>query len=156
MIINTLQEFCVFLKKGKTIISIDYGQKKLGIAISSSDHHLPMPLKLITEESHKKQLLQIIEIIKNYRVCSIIVGLPINMNGTKSNQTNLVENFTDKLAIRTNLPIFMQDERLTSKAADNFLKDLGLKRKYRNSQDDLTAASLILETTLNSIRNLKR
>ena len=155
MIIHSLQEFCMFFEKGKTVISIDYGQKKLGLAISSPDHHLPMPLKLISEESDKKKLSQITEVIKDYKVCAIVVGLPINMDGTKSDQTIIVEKFVEKLANRTNLAIFMQDERLTSKAADNLLKRFGLKRKDRNSQDDLAAASLILETTLDSAKNLK-
>jgi len=154
MIIDTVQEFCKFFQKGHAVISIDHGLKKLGLAISSPDHHLPMPLKLIEIESDKKKLKEIIEIIKEQKICAIVVGLPVNMDGTKSPQTLLVENFAEKLSRRTNLPIFMQDERLTSKAADNLLKDLGLKRKNRNAQDDLVAASMILETTLNSVRNL--
>jgi putative Holliday junction resolvase len=72
------------------------------------------------------------------------------MDGTKSEQTTIVEKFAEKLEKRTNLPIFFQDERLTSRAADNLLKSFGIKRKNRNESDDLTAASMILETTLKS------
>ena len=78
------------------------------------------------------------------------------MNGTKSEQTLIVENFANKLTKRTELPIFFQDERLTSKAANNLLKDFGLKRKNRNSIDDLAAASMILETALTSASKLSK
>jgi putative Holliday junction resolvase len=153
MIINSLQEFCQFFQKGKPIISIDYGLKKLGLAISTPDHHLPMPLRIIENESDRKKITDVISILKENNICAIVIGLPINMNGTKSEQTLIVEQFATKLTKRTELPIFFQDERLTSKAANNLLKDFGLKRKNRNSIDDLAAASMILETTLDSAKN---
>ncbi len=154
MIIDTLQEFCTFFKLGAPLIGIDYGEKKIGLAISTPDHQVCLPLKLITGESEKKKLNEIVEIAKNKSACAIVVGIPLNMDGTKSEQTLIVEKFTEKLARRTNLPIFFQDERLTSRAADNLLKSFGIKRKNRNANDDLTAASMILETTLNARHNL--
>ena len=154
MIIYTLQEFCKFFQKGKPLLSIDYGCRKSGIAISTPDHHLSMPLKLITNKSQKKKLQEIITIIKEKGVCAIVIGLPFNMDGTKSDQTLLVEQFAEKLMHRTNLAIFVQDERLTSKAADNLLRYFGIKRKKRDLKDDLAAASMILETTLDSAKKL--
>jgi putative Holliday junction resolvase len=154
MIIATLQEFCKYFKLGQPLIGIDYGQKKLGLAISSQNHQMSMPLQLLTGDSEKKKLNEIVEIAKNKNACAIVVGLPFNMDGTKSEQTFIVEKFTEKLVRRTHLPIFFQDERLTSRAADSLLKSFGIKRKNRNATDDLTAASMILETTLNSSQNL--
>ena len=63
-------------------------------------------------------------------------------------------NFVDKLAKKTNLPIYLQDERLTSKAADSLLRNMGFNRKQRNERDDMAAASMILETTLESAKRL--
>ena len=154
MIIYTLQEFYKFFRRGQPILSIDYGPKKIGIAISTPDHHLPMPLQIISGESEKKKLQEIITITIEEKICATVVGLPINMDGSNSKQTLLVEKFTEKLKNRTNLPIFMQDERLTSKTADNLLKNFGLKRKNRNAKDDLAAASMILETTLDACKKL--
>ncbi|GAB4163137.1 MAG: Holliday junction resolvase RuvX [Rickettsiaceae bacterium] len=154
MITNSLQEFYQFFCKGRPIIAIDYGLKKVGLAISSPDHHLPMPFKLIISDSEKQKLAEITRILEEKMVCAIVIGWPINMDGTKSNQTIAVEQFAAKLEARTKLPIFFQDERLTSKAADNFLKDLGINRRQRNSRDDLAAASMILETTLDSIKKI--
>jgi putative Holliday junction resolvase len=154
MIIHTLQEFCKFFQQGRPIVSIDYGVKKIGIAISTPDHQISMPLQIISGDSEKKKLQEIVQLTKEKNICAIVVGLPINMDATHSDQTLIVEKFTEKLQNRTNLPIFMQDERLTSKTADNMLKEFGMKRKERNNSDDLVAASLILETALNSSKNL--
>jgi putative Holliday junction resolvase len=153
MIIDTLQEFCTFFKAQQPLISVDYGQKKIGLAISTPDHQMPLPFELITGDSEKKKLSHIVEVTRSKNICAIVVGLPINMDGTKSDQTIIVEKFVEKLKTRTYLPIFFQDERLTSRAADNLLKSFGIKRKNRNEYDDLAAASMILETTLNA-RNL--
>jgi len=154
MIIDTLQEFCTFFKLGQPLIGVDYGQKKIGLAISTPDHQMSMPLQLLTGDSEKKKLNEIAEIAKNKNACAIVIGIPFNMDGTKSEQTLIVEKFTEKLERRTHIPIFFQDERLTSRAADNLLKSFGIKRKDRNKNDDLTAASMILETTLLSKQNL--
>ena len=150
MIINTLEEFCTFFKLNQPLIGVDYGQKKIGLAISTPDHKMCLPLCMLTGDSQKKKLNEIATIAKEKNACGIVIGLPLSMDGSKSEQTNIVEEFAEKLARRTNLPIFLQDERLTSKAADSLLKSFGLSRKDRNNQDDLTAASMILETTLKS------
>ena len=62
--------------------------------------------------------------------------------------------FVNKLAKETNLPIYLQDERLTSRAADNMLKNMGFNRRQRNQRDDMAAASLILETVLESVKKI--
>lgn len=151
MIFASLQDFCKFFELGKSIIAIDYGQKKIGIALSSPDHLIPMPLKMIMVIGIKEQLVSIMNLLEEKKPCAIVLGFPVNMDGSKSEQSLIVENFANKLAGRTNLPIFLQDERLTSRAADNFIKDLGFNRKKRNQKDDLAAASMILETTLLSV-----
>lgn len=155
MIINTLEKFCTYFNQAEPIIAIDYGQRKIGVAISIPGHMMSLPLCLIEERLEKKQLQQIKNIIEQKNIAAIIFGLPLNMNGTKNQQTIIVKEFASKLAKQTKLPIFLQDERLTSKAADNFLKNFGLKRKERNQLDDLTAASMILETVLDNIKLLK-
>lgn len=150
MIIHTLQEFCKLFQPNKPILSLDYGTKKIGIAISTPDHKMSLPFVILTGDSEKKKLHSITNLLQEKNIGAIVIGLPVNMDGTKSEQTMLTEKFAEKLEKRTSLPIFLQDERLTSKAADNLLKNFGLKRKDRNDQDDLAAASLILETVLNS------
>lgn len=154
MIISTLQEFYSFFQVPRPILGIDYGNKKIGLAISSPDHIIAMPHSIIVAAKEPEKLEKISDVITRNNICAIVMGLPVYMDGTHSEQTKTTLNFAEKLAKKTNLPIFMQDERLTSRAADNLLKDMGFNRKQRNQRDDLASASLILETTLESVRKL--
>lgn len=154
MIVTSLQEFSQLLKPSHPIIAIDYGEKKTGMAISNQERTLSMPLKTIYEIQEKQKISAILELISTYSACAIVVGLPIHMNGQTSSQEAIVLKFIDKLTTHTSLPIYLQDERLTSKAADSLLKSLGMKRKMRNDRDDSIAASMLLETTLISMARL--
>lgn len=154
MIVNSLQEFSEVLKSNRPIIAIDYGEKKTGIAISNQERTLSMPIKTIYEVQEQKKIVSILDLITAYSACAIVVGLPMHMNGQISSQAELVLKFVDKLIASSELPIYLQDERLTSKAADNLLKSLGMKRKERNDRDDSLAASMLLETVLGSMARL--
>lgn len=150
MIISTLQEFIKLIKLNQPVIGIDHGTKRTGIAISTPNHQISLPLSLIKNYSDTDKISYLIKIIQDQNICAIVIGLPLNMNGTESDQTIIVKKFANKLEARISLPVFLQDERLTSKAANNLLKSYNIKRKVRNSLDDLVAASMILESTLES------
>ncbi|MCZ6896410.1 MAG: Holliday junction resolvase RuvX, partial [Rickettsia endosymbiont of Ixodes ricinus] len=92
--------------------------------------------------------------IEKYKVSGVVIGLPQNMSGAVTEQTDIVISLVAELKKSINLPIYLQDERLTTKAANNFLKSFGVKRKDRNNNDDAVAASMILETVLDSIKNI--
>ncbi len=154
MITSSLQEFYSFFEAAKPVLAIDYGSKKIGLAISSPDHTIAMPHSMIIATKEQEKLDKITNFIIKYNICAIVVGFPVNMDGTNSEQTKTVINFVDKLAKKTKLPLYLQDERLTSKAADSLLRSMGISRKKRNERDDMAAASMILETTLESIRKL--
>ncbi len=152
MIATTLQEFFQLLSINKPIIAIDHGEKKIGIAISNQEQTISMPLKTIYAIKEQDKINAILELISTYSVCAIVLGLPISLNGNYSDQTNITLKFGEKFSLSTNLPIYLQDERLTSKLANNLLKSIGISRRKRNQKDDAIAASLILETTLNSMK----
>ncbi|AXU06398.1 Holliday junction resolvase RuvX [Rickettsia japonica] len=154
MIKKNLQEFYRLLIPNSPLIAIDYGSKKLGIALSNQERSIAMPLNTITEINKKIVITSLLNIIEKYKVCGVIIGLPIDMRGAVTEQTNIVMKFAEELAKSINLPIYLQDERLTTKAANNFLKSFGVNRKDRNNNDDAVAASMILETVLDSIKNI--
>lgn len=156
MITSTLQEFFQLLQVNRPIISVDYGTRKTGIAVSNQEHTIAMPIKTIYEITEENKIKSILDLITTYSSCGVVVGLPISMNGQASDQTAIVLKFSKKLSLAINLPIYLQDERLTSLAANSLLKSLGIKRRERNQKDDSIAASMILETTLDSIKKLHR
>lgn len=151
MITSNIQEFCTLLTKPSYILSLDFGDKKIGIAVSNMDHTMSLPVKVI-----ENNISNISEIVKQYNPCAIVIGLPVNMDGTRENLgINKIYNFANKIYEIFSIPIFLQDERLTSKTADNLLKNLGLSRKNRNEIDDKIAAAMILDSALNSIAKVK-
>lgn len=155
MIISSLQEFYSFCKTNSPLLAIDYGTKKIGLAVSNPEHTIAMPHSIIIAYKEQEKLGKIDDFVTKHKVCAIVVGLPVNMDGTYSEQTKIVISFVNKLADKISLPIYLQDERLTSKAADSLLRDMGFNRKQRNERDDMAAASMILETTLESVRKLQ-
>lgn len=155
MIILDLQLFYQNTPKARPILAIDYGQKKLGIAISDLNWTLAMPIA--TEKIIANNHISIVlAYIQKYNPAAIVIGLPVNMNASFSPQTEIVQKFAAKLEgnIPLELNIFLQDERLTSKGADSLLKMGGLNRKERNAIDDGVAASLILDSVLKRFRTL--
>lgn len=151
MITSNIQEFCKFLKKSFPIVSLDFGERKIGVAVSNKEHTMSLPIDVI-----ENNITSISETVMKYNPCAIVIGLPVNMDGSTENSSiDKVHNFAKSIYEKLSLPIFLQDERLTSKTADNLLKDLGLSRKNRNKIDDKIAASMILDSALGNIRNAK-
>ena len=137
------------------ILGIDYGDARTGIAITDALNITAQGLETIhNNRSDKIILKRLDEILEQYEVDTIVVGKPINMNGTSSERTEVTEKFIHKLKCKYNkLKIETVDERLTTVAAHktmNFL-DVG-KNKKRNIVDTISAV-YILETYLNKIKN---
>lgn len=149
MLIANLEEFSQYFQGNLRVMSVDYGIKKTGIAVSDHARLIAMPIEIINEESDKKKIARILDLAKKYDIGALVIGLPLNMDGTEGEGAIILRAFANKLDKALSLPIFLQDERLTSKAANNLLKSIGIERKRRNKIDDLASASLILETVLN-------
>ncbi|MDX2049682.1 MAG: Holliday junction resolvase RuvX [Rickettsiaceae bacterium] len=145
-------EFKKKLKDGN-IIGIDYGEKKIGIAISSPDRSYALPLCRITNKQDPKIFAsEIKNIVISRSVVGIVIGYAVHIDGNKTQSSQKIENVADTLANYLKLPIYFQEERRTSRLADSLLKIAGLRRKERNAQDDLVAATIILDSALGSIR----
>ena len=137
------------------ILGIDYGDARTGIAITDALNITVQGLETIHNKGSDKVILKRLdEILEQYEVDTIVIGKPINMNGTTSERTEITERFIHKLKCKYNkLKIETIDERLTTVAAHktmNFL-DVG-KNKKRNIVDTISAV-YILETYLNKIKN---
>lgn len=136
------------------ILGIDYGDARTGVAITDALNITVQGLETIHNKGSDKVILKRLdEILEQYEVDTIVIGKPINMNGTTSERTEITERFIHKLKCKYNkLKIETIDERLTTVAAHktmNFL-DVG-KNKKRNIVDTISAV-YILETYLNKIK----
>lgn len=139
------------LEKGK-VLGIDYGDKRIGIAISDVDQTMAFGKTSIENSSLKEVIKSIIDLCNAEKVVKIVVGLPLSMEGKKTAQTEKVENFVNALKEPVKIPIEYHDERLTSLSSDVILNTLDIrgksKHKTRKTERDIIAASLILENYL--------
>lgn len=130
------------------IMGLDFGSKTVGVAISDPLLVTAQGIEIIRrkEENKLRQTLsRIEELIREYEVSEIVLGLPKNMNDTLGERAELTLEFRDKLERRTGLPVHMWDERLTTMAADKAMMEAGIRRENRKDYVDKIAAVFILQ-----------
>ena len=135
------------------IMGLDFGSKTVGVAISDPLFTIAQPLEIIRrkeENKLRKTLARIEELIVEYEVGEIVLGLPLNMNDTEGERVFLTAEFKEKLERRTGLPVHSWDERLTTVEADNAMIEAGIRRENRKEYVDKIAAALILQGYLDN------
>ncbi len=136
-------------------LGIDYGDARTGIAITDALNITAQGLETIYNNGSDKILLRKIdEILEKYEIDTIVIGRPINMNGTESERTEQTEKFIHKLKCKYNkLKIETIDERLTTVAAYKTMNFLDINKNKKKNIVDTISAVYILETYLNKIKN---
>lgn len=130
------------------IMGLDFGSKTVGVAISDSLLLTAQGVEIIRRKEENKlrrTLARIEELIVEYEVEEIVLGLPKNMNATEGIRAELTGEFKEKLERRTGLPVVLWDERLTTVAADKIMMESGIRREHRKEYVDKIAAVLILQ-----------
>ena len=130
------------------IMGLDFGSKTVGVAVSDSLLLTAQGVEIIRRKDENKlrqTLARIEELIVEYEVGEIVLGLPKNMNATEGVRVELTNEFKEKLERRTGLPVTMWDERLTTVAADKIMMEAGVRREHRKEYVDKIAATLILQ-----------
>lgn len=133
------------------ILGIDYGTRRVGLAISDPTATISQPLPTLTRRAGKRPpIAAITQIVLENEVSEIVIGLPLTMQGTESDWTREVREFGAKLALRSGVHVVFADERMTSVRAEKTVRSLGLKKTERESKErvDATAALLILQSYL--------
>ncbi|NMB28035.1 MAG: Holliday junction resolvase RuvX [Tissierellia bacterium] len=133
------------------IMGLDVGDRTIGVAISDPLLLTAQGLKTIKRTGDKKDMGEIEHIIRKYNITKIIVGFPKNMNNTIGPQGEKVLNFVDKLKGRFNIEVILEDERLTTIAAERTLIEGDMSRKNRKKVIDKVAATYILQTYLDRV-----
>ena len=137
------------------ILGIDYGNSRTGIAITDELNITAQGLKTIVSEGNDKIILkEIDEILSKYDIDTIVVGMPLNMNGTKSERAEKTEEFIHKLKCKYNkIKIDYIDERLTTVAAHKTMNFLEVNKYKKKNIVDTISAVYILETYINKLKN---
>ena len=134
----------------KRILGIDYGNRRIGLAISDTLNIFAKPFHTIDKNKKPKFLNEIHEVIKNKKIEKVVVGLPLNMKGIDSEQTKIVREFVQTLKKKINIPIIFQDERLSSKSAKEYLIMQNISPSKNKKSVDSVAASIILQEFLDN------
>ena len=133
------------------IMGLDYGSKTVGVSVSDPLLLTAQSIETIGrsgENKLRKTLRRIEELIREYEVTEIVVGLPLHLSGDYGERAALSEAFAGMLARRTGLPVHLLDERLTTAEASEILEERGVPREEHKKTVDQIAASLILQDYL--------
>lgn len=148
-----IKEFKQKLPQKKAILGIDYGSKRMGLAVSDLSLTIATAYKILYRKEMSKDLDELQKIIQEKEIGAIVMGLPLQMNGEKGQIAEEVQRFAGTLGDTFNLPIFLWDERLSSSAMESFLiKEVDLSRKKRAKVLDASAAAYILQGALDALK----
>jgi putative holliday junction resolvase len=131
-------------------VGLDIGGRRVGLAVSDELGMVASPVRSV--DLKRERLIGLVEAIRAYDPCEIVVGLPSVMRGGEGAQALEVRDFAGQIAEHLPIPIVFWDERLTTFAADQALLESGYNRKRRKELVDAVAASLILQSYLDSLR----
>lgn len=130
-------------------LGLDLGSKTLGLAVSDNGGVIANSYKTIYHnEEYDRLLEEVVKEVESLKVDAIVLGFPKNMNNTIGPKGELSLEFKEKLNERLKIPVFLQDERLSTKSATDVLINGGVSRKKRKNVVDSLAATIILQTYL--------
>ncbi len=130
-------------------LALDYGEARIGVAISDPDGRLAQPLETIaTRPGDAAALARIAELVKTREVGEIVVGLPLHMDGRRGPEAERTRAFGERVRQLTGVPVEYLDERWTSREAERALDAAGVSRRKQRGRVDPIAASLLLRTFL--------
>jgi putative Holliday junction resolvase len=137
------------------VIGIDFGERRIGVAVSDPSGTLARPLKTIARGASDADAIEtlhttIAQLASEDEVGSVVVGLPAHLDGTPSPQTARVSNMVAQLAARLDVPVFTQDERLSSREAEQRLSVREKDWRKRKAKLDAAAAAVILQDYLDA------
>ena len=133
-------------------LGIDFGEKRVGLAISDKSNLIASPFKTINYINKNDLVSQIEKIVIENNIENFVLGLPINMKGEDTAQTKVVRKFKESLS-SLDLPIIYEDERLSSVSAKNSLMLQNIKTGHNKPEIDKTAAAIILQQYLDKNSN---
>ena len=134
-------------------MALDYGTRRIGIAVSDDAGIFAFPAGFLACQGRERDLVALGELAAERGVRSIVVGLPVHMNGRKGETALAAEQFANAVAQKTGLPVAMLDERWTTREAERALSESKSGRRKRREAVDSAAATLLLRTHLERCRN---
>ncbi len=147
-----VQEFKQSLSPNKSLLGVDYGSKRTGLAVSDIRLSIATSLHIVEGKNIFREFEQL---SKTREIGGVVVGLPLQMDGTEGEMATLVREFATKISESFGVPVLLWDERMSSRAVENFfIKEADLSRKKRKDKIDSSAAAYILQGALDRLSYL--
>ena len=147
-----IEDFKKSIGNKSRLLGIDPGKKRIGLAISDEDKLVSTPLKTILKKKNFDFIKEIKEIIKENNIKGIIVGNPLNMDGSKGSSSQSSNDFARNLSNNISIPVTMWDERLSSEGAFKLSANIGINTSKKIEKLDQNAASFILQGVLDYLK----
>ena len=149
----TINEFKNSLSSGSRLLGIDLGTKRIGIAISDYNQKVATPLQTLDKSKQGKLIDALESIITEYDIRGIIIGNPINMDGTYGKSSQSAKDIAINISNKIDIPVSLWDERLSTVGAFNLSSELDINVSKREKDIDKFAAAFILQGALDFIQN---
>ena len=149
----TINEFKNKLSNGSRLLGIDLGTKMIGIAISDYNQKIATPLQTLDKSKQGKLIDELENIISEYDIKGIIIGNPINMDGTYGKSSQSAKDIAINISNKIDIPVSLWDERLSTVGAFNLSSELDINVSKREKGIDKFAAAFILQGALDFIQN---
>jgi len=134
-----------------TVLAFDFGERRIGIAVGEHLINSTNPLTTIDNESNEVRFATITQLVNEWRPKLLVVGLPLSLDGSETEVTQLCKKFARRLNGRFNLPVIMIDERYSSTEASQLLNESGIKGRAQKAMLDQVAAQTILRSYFDSL-----
>ena len=156
MIHETLADFAATLPPNRAIAGLDFGDKTIGVALSDLRRSVATPIEVIRRVKFTLDAAALLDLCAKRGVHGLILGLPLNMDGSEGPRVQATRAFARNLTRLTDLPITYWDERLSTVAAERALLEADTSRKRRKEVIDQVAAGYILQGALDRLGHMAR
>ncbi|MCH8239965.1 MAG: Holliday junction resolvase RuvX [Proteobacteria bacterium] len=152
--IVTLEQLAATLEGEARLLGLDLGTKTIGLALSDLSRTVATPLETIARTKFTNDIKRLFELIETMEIIALVIGLPLNLNGSEGPRAQATRSFARNLTKHTNLPLVLWDERLSTVAVERTLLEADVSRKRRAEVIDKMAASFILQGALDRLANI--
>ena len=147
-----IEEFEKKIDKKSRLLGMDPGKKRIGVAVSDENKIIATPYTTLIKNKFSDLLVEINKIISENNIKGVVIGNPINLDGTSSNSSQSAKDLAINLSKNITIPIAMWDERLSSRGAFNLSKDLNVNTSKKINKLDENSAAFILQGALDYLK----
>lgn len=151
----SLEELVPQVQRGQRLLGLDLGTKTIGLALSDIDFRIASALKTLKRTKFREDAAALVKIAGEFQVAALVIGLPLNMDGSQGPRVQATQAFVRNLAPILPLPVVYWDERLSTVAAERALIAADMSRQKRGAVIDATAAAFILQGALDRLSRLR-